>query len=141
MKRYLMLKVVGVVLAVAFLTSVFMFAGLHGCTTTGSVATSPSTIDWSVTSAYYSKYVTGLAAIGLGVAGAAYPSAAPAIAIAAKEVANLNDLLVAKASDATMQQQLGTVVKAITDADNKFVPVPIPGAIANPSSSAPVPTK
>ena len=129
-------------LAVRFVVAL-AFTMISGCSTTGNgVATSPSTVDWTKTAAWYNEYVVGLASVGLGVAGIAYPKAAPAIAIAAKEVANLNTLLEQKAGDATVQAQISTIDQAIADANAKFVPVPIPaGGTANPSASALMPTK
>jgi len=106
------------------------------------VASQPSSVDWDGVANFYNKYVVGLASIGLGVAAAAHPEAAPAIQIAAKEVGNLNALLQAKAGDDDVQKQIAIIDKAIADADSKFVPVRIPPVTAAqpaavPTTSAP----
>jgi hypothetical protein len=64
--------------------------------------------------------VAGLIApVGLTVATIADPAAGPAIALASKEVANLDDLLAVKASNADIQAQAKILGKAVTDANAK----------------------
>jgi hypothetical protein len=77
-------------------------------------------IDWSKVSQFYHTWVAGLIApVGLAIATVADPKAGPAIAKASKEVANLDALLAAKASNADLSAQAAIVDQAITDADAK----------------------
>ncbi len=112
-----------------------------GCTNSGTLATLPgqvdqttsaagsvnspsvaavSGIDWAKVSQFYHNYVAGMIApVGLTIATLADPAAGPAIALASSEVANLDNLLAAKASNADIQAQAQILGKAVTDANAK----------------------
>lgn len=112
-------------------------------TTAAVPATTTQAIDWSKTSQFYHTWVAGLIApIGLAAATIADPQAGPAIAIASKEVANLDNLLASKASGAAVANQVAILDKAVTDADAKVGAVVAAATkAANPALSiSPVPT-
>ena len=89
-------------------------------TGTAAASTSASSVDWAKISQYYHTYVADLIApIGLAAATIADPSAGPAIALASKEVSNLDGLLASKASGDAVQSQLTIIDKAVTDANAK----------------------
>ncbi len=129
------------------LIAVFACGGSFCATTKApapSTASTPSTtstasaINWSKVSQYYHTYVAGLIApIGLAAATVADPSAGPAIALASKEVANLDSLLAAKASNETVAAQAVIVEQAVTDANAKVGAVL---AATNPGVAPAVPT-
>jgi hypothetical protein len=108
-----------------------------------SQTVSASKINWAKVSQYYHDYVAGLIApVGLTVAAVADPSAGPAIALASKEVANLDSLLAAKASNADIQAQAKIVGQAVTDANAKVGAVlasasALPGSSGNVASGPP----
>ena len=88
--------------------------------TAAATTTSTPTINWSLISQYYHTYIAGLIApIGEAAATIADPQAGPAIALASKEVSNLDTLLAGQASNASLQTQVGVIDKAITAANAK----------------------
>jgi len=94
-------------------------------------AQTSSSNTWATVSQYYHTYVAGLIApVGLAAATIADPAAGPAIALASKEVSNLDNLLAAKASDASVASQVAIVDKAVIDANAKV------GAVLTAATSA-----
>jgi hypothetical protein len=128
--------------AIAILFMGFSLA-LCGCQTPNQTpplasaqpAQASSSIDWTKVSGFYHDYVAGMIApVGLTVATIADPAAGPAIAIASKEVANLDSLLAAKASNADIQAQAKILGQAVTDANAK-VGAMLASATAPPATS------
>lgn len=95
---------------------VAIICSLAGCAKGGGITVKPDQIDWAQTSKYYHEYVAGfIAPVGATIAAIAVPEAAPLIALASRQVANLDSLIAAKADNAAIAQQAALVQKAIQD--------------------------
>lgn len=85
-----------------------------GCAKNGGITLNPNQIDWAQTSKYYHDYIVGFAVpVGSTVAAIAVPEATPLIALASNEAKKLDDLIAAKASDATIADQANKVQEII----------------------------
>jgi lysylphosphatidylglycerol synthetase-like protein (DUF2156 family) len=137
--------------AIAIVLIATFACGGSFCATTQRSTNAPSTAaqpsssgtNWATMSQFYHTYVAGLIApVGLAVATIADPSAGPAIALASKEVGNLDNLLAAKASDTSVAAQAAIVDKAVTDASSKVGSVLAAAqAATNPGVAPAVPTQ
>lgn len=87
-----------------------------GCAKGGGVTVKPGDVDWQKTSQYYHDYVAGfIAPIGGLAATVIAPETAPAVALAVREVGQLDKLIAAKANNESIASQAAVVQTIIKD--------------------------
>lgn len=104
-----MRRVLGIILmsvGLFIVCAAMLLPAVTGCAKGGGLTLNPERVDWKATSDFYNRYIMGFAVpIGSAAAAITVPRAQPLIEDAVLAANKLEELIEAKASDKTIEEQ------------------------------------